>query len=100
MSGLRDGVIPFWNPHQYAGAPFLADNQSGIFYPFNLLLFFLWPGFSYRGIEALVVWHFFFAGAAMYACLRLLRPPISRVRRRIRDRVVQPTCAAARSASW
>ena len=76
-ASLRDGVIPFWNPHQYAGAPFLADNQSGIFYPFNLLLFFLWPGFSYRGIEALVVWHFFFAGAAMYACLRLLRPEIS-----------------------
>ncbi len=74
---LREGVIPFWNPHQYAGAPFLADNQSGLFYPFNLLLFFLWPGFSYRGIEALVVWHFFLAGAAMYACLRLLRPEIS-----------------------
>jgi len=74
---LRDGVIPFWNPHQYAGAPFLADNQSGLFYPFNLLLFFLWPDFGYGGIEALVVWHFFFAGAAMYACLRLLRPEIT-----------------------
>ena len=74
---LRTGTIPFWNPHQYGGAPFLADNQSGIFYPFNLLLFFLWPGFSYRGIEALVVWHFFLAGAAMYVCLRLLRPQIT-----------------------
>ena len=74
---LRAGTIPFWNPHQYAGAPFLADNQSGIFYPFNLLLFFLWPAFSYRGIEALVVWHFFFAGLAMYICLRLLRPEVT-----------------------
>lgn len=74
---LRAGELPFWNPHQYAGAPLLADNQSGVFYPFNLLLFFLWPGFSYRGIEALVIWHFFFAGAAMYACLRLLRPQIA-----------------------
>jgi hypothetical protein len=72
---LRGGTIPFWNPYQYAGSPFLADNQSGIFYPFNLLLFFLWPDFSYRAIEALVVWHFFFAGLAMYICLRLLRPP-------------------------
>lgn len=71
---LRSGSIPFWNPFQYAGAPFVADNQSGLFYPFNLLLFLLWPGFSYRGIELLVIWHFFFAGAAMYACLRLLRP--------------------------
>ena len=73
---LRGGVIPFWNPHQYAGAPFLADNQSGLFYPFNLLLFSLWPSFGYGGIEALVVGHFFLAGAAMYACLRLLRPEI------------------------
>lgn len=77
---LREGTIPFWNPYQYAGAPFLADNQTGLFYPFNLLLFFLWPGFSYRGIELLVIWHFFFAGASMYACLRLMQPsaPIRR----------------------
>ena len=77
---LRSGVVPFWNPHQYAGTPFLADNQSGLFYPFNLLLFLLWPNFSYSAIELLVIWHFFFAGAAMYACLRLMRPdaPIGR----------------------
>ncbi|MCA9867399.1 MAG: YfhO family protein [Anaerolineales bacterium] len=71
---LRAGVVPFWNPHQYAGAPFLADNQSGVFYPFNLLLFFFWPNFSYPAIQLLVIWHFFFAGAAMYVCLRLMRP--------------------------
>ncbi len=77
---LRAGTLPFWNPYQYAGTPFVADNQSGLFYPFNLLLFFLWPEFSYRGIEALVIWHFLFAGIAAYVCLRLLRPdePIRR----------------------
>ena len=73
---LRSGVVPFWNPHQYAGTPFLADNQSGLFYPFNLLLFLLWPNFSYSAIELLVIWHFFFAGAAMYVCLRLMRPDV------------------------
>lgn len=71
---LRAGTIPFWNPHQYAGAPFLADNQSGLFYPFNLLLFLLWPDFSYRAIEALVVGHFFVAGVGMYLLLRLMDP--------------------------
>ena len=71
---LRSGIIPFWNPYQYAGTPFLADNQSGLFYPFNLLLYFLWPNFSYRGIEVLVIWHIFFAGLAMYYCLRLMNP--------------------------
>lgn len=77
---LRSGTLPFWNPHQYAGAPFLADNQSGVFYPPNLALFALWPEFSYRGVEWLVILHFFFSGLAMYVCLRLLNParPIAR----------------------
>src|SRR4051812_24170546 len=26
---LRHGHIPGWNPHQFAGAPFAADPQSG-----------------------------------------------------------------------
>lgn len=77
---LRAGTIPFWNPHQYAGAPFLADNQSGIFYPVNLALFFLWPNFSYHAIQLLVIGHFFFAGLATYICLRLMKwgAPIGR----------------------
>ena len=69
-----EGTIPLWNPYQYAGSAFIADNQTGIFYPFNLLLFLLNPGFSYTAIEGLVIWHVFFAGVAMYFCLRLLRP--------------------------
>jgi hypothetical protein len=69
---LWNGTIPLWNPYQYAGAPFISDNQSGIFYPFNLLLFLLNPNFSYQAIQGLVIWHFFFAGAAMYFCARLL----------------------------
>ncbi len=69
---LWNGLIPLWNPYQYAGAPFITDNQSGIFYPFNLLLFLLNPNFSYRAIEGLVIWHFFFAGMTMFFCARLL----------------------------
>ncbi len=71
---FQSGTVPLWNPFQYAGSSFIGDNQSGIFYPFNLLLFLLKPDFSYRAIEVLVLWHFFFAGAAMYFSLRLLRP--------------------------
>ncbi len=71
---LHSGDVPLWNPYQYAGAPFITDNQAGIFYPFNLLLFLVNPTFSYRAIEALVIFHFFFAGAGMYVCLRGIRP--------------------------
>ncbi|HTP06955.1 MAG TPA: hypothetical protein VMP08_01800, partial [Anaerolineae bacterium] len=34
---IRSGSIPLWNPQLYSGAPFLADNQTGILYPINLL---------------------------------------------------------------
>ena len=70
---FQAGTIPLWNPYQYAGSLFIADNQSGIFYPPNLLLFLLNPDFSYNAIQWLVIGHFFFAGASMYLCMRLLR---------------------------
>ncbi|MHC5079084.1 MAG: YfhO family protein [Planctomycetota bacterium] len=38
---LRRGEWPLWNPQAYAGAPFLANMQTGVFNPFNLFhLFF------------------------------------------------------------
>ncbi len=30
--------LPLWNPYEMAGVPHLANFQSGVFYPFNLLL--------------------------------------------------------------
>ncbi|MBS1251392.1 MAG: hypothetical protein MAG451_00425 [Anaerolineales bacterium] len=74
---LRQGDIPLWNPYLYAGAPHVADIQSGAFYPINLLAFGLTSEVTYRLMELLSVFHFFVAGAAMYLCLRLLRPAIN-----------------------
>ncbi len=71
---LRQGDIPLWNPYLYAGAPHVADIQSGVFYPINLLAFGLTSEVTYRLMELLSVFHFFVAGATMYLCLRLLRP--------------------------
>lgn len=36
---IRQGEIPFWNPHQFCGTPFLANFQSAVFYPVNMLLY-------------------------------------------------------------
>ncbi len=69
-ASLRDGTLPLWNPHQYAGYPLIADNQAGIFYPVNLLLFFAWRDFPYQAIEWLVGGHIFWAGLGMYVCVR------------------------------
>jgi Bacterial membrane protein YfhO len=35
------GSFPLWNPHILAGAPFLANAQSALFYPPNFLYYFL-----------------------------------------------------------
>ncbi len=77
---LHAGHLPLWNPHQYAGAPLVGDNQAGLFYPPNLALFALCPNFSYQALEALVMVHVWWTGAAMYLLLRgwLFSPRLGR----------------------
>lgn len=36
---LKKGEIPLWNPYNFSGNPHLANFQSGVFYPINLLFF-------------------------------------------------------------
>lgn len=40
---LKQGQIPLWTPYQQNGFPFLAEAQTGVFYPPNLILFRLLP---------------------------------------------------------
>ncbi|MFN2271175.1 MAG: YfhO family protein [Anaerolineae bacterium] len=67
---LQSGEVPLWNPHLYSGAPFVADNQSSVFYPINLLAFILFGEPSYKVLEGLVVFHIWLAGTNMFALLR------------------------------
>ena len=73
-SSMRAGNLPLWNPHLYTGAPFLADMQTGLFYPLNQLLFWLAPDFPYKGLVWMAVLHIFLAGLFMYLCLRYSEP--------------------------
>jgi len=73
-ASLWAGKLPLWQPHLYGGAPFLADMQSGVFYPPNLLLFLLAPDFAYKALEWMAVLHVFLAGLFMYLCLRYMEP--------------------------
>jgi hypothetical protein len=70
---LRSGTIPLWNPHLYSGAPFVADNQSGVFYPINLITFALAGPPSYQVMEGLVVLHIWLAAVGTFVLLRDLR---------------------------
>jgi len=66
---LASGVIPLWNPHQFCGAPFLANAQSAIFYPGNLLFWLLDPAVAFGWSAAL---HILMAGLFMFLFVRRL----------------------------
>jgi hypothetical protein len=89
---LRGGQLPLWNPQLYSGAPFWADNQSGVLYPLNWLLFAL-PSLSYQAVEGMVMAHIWFTGIAMYACLRLMAPSSERA-------IFGPPAAALGAVTW
>jgi hypothetical protein len=61
---LRDGLIPLWNPHQFAGTPFLANGQSAVFYPLNLPFWTLNVAYAF-GVSAAL--HTLLACLGIYA---------------------------------
>ncbi len=74
-SALRRGVIPLWNPYAFAGAPFLAAMQTGVFYPVNLLLEWLLAPTDVLGARAAVHLALALVGAFLFARrLALSRP--------------------------
>ena len=64
---LRAGVIPLWNPYQFCGTPFLANGQSAVLYPLNLL-FWLLPVYYAFGWSAWL--HLCLTGWFAYRLLR------------------------------
>ncbi len=64
---LRAGHLPLWNPYQFCGTPFLANGQSAVLYPLNLL-FWLLPAAGAFGFSALL--HLCLAGWFGYLFLR------------------------------
>lgn len=41
FSQLKSGILPLWNPYNFSGTPHLANIQTFIFYPLNILFFAL-----------------------------------------------------------
>lgn len=70
-STLRAGHLPLWSPNVLAGYPLLAEGQTGVFYPLNLLLYRFLPidlALNYSILLAVSL-----AGVAMYTLGRVLR---------------------------
>lgn len=63
---LLSGETPLWNPYLFMGAPFLANPQTAVFYPLNLLLM---PFDAARAVSVSVVIHVWLAavGALVFA---------------------------------
>jgi hypothetical protein len=71
---LSQGRLPLWNPDLYAGVPFLANIQTAVFYPPNLL-FLLIPG--PQAITWSIIGHLVLAALLFFAfCRRALGLPV------------------------
>lgn len=65
-----DGHIPLWNPYIFTGQPLVANAQSSLFYPPNLLLRMLSPG---KVATIRVIFNLIFAGLFTFLFCRALR---------------------------
>jgi len=70
---VRTGKIPLWNPYNYSGMPFMANMQSGIFYPLNAFFYVFDFVIAYK---IYVVLHFVLAGFFMFLLMREYRVQI------------------------
>ncbi len=66
---LAAGEIPLWNPHLFAGVPFLAAGQHGAYYPFGLVFLALPLTWAYGWYTVGQLW---LAGLAAYIFARVL----------------------------
>lgn len=66
---IRSGRLPLWNPYQFCGTPFVANSQSAVFYPGNLL-FYLLP--TAQAFHASALLHLTLCGWFLYLLLRRL----------------------------
>ncbi|MFQ5715586.1 MAG: hypothetical protein ACE5GQ_00635, partial [Nitrospinales bacterium] len=71
---IAQGSLPLWNPYVFSGMPFLADIQTAVLYPFNVVLSLMVESgrLSYALFEYQVVFHFVLGGCFMYFFLRSL----------------------------
>jgi len=71
---IKKGELPFWNPYNFSGNPHLANLQTGIFYPLNIIFLLLPFNFAWL---IFVILQPFLACLFTYLFLREIR--VSRV---------------------
>lgn len=61
------GALPFWNPFQFSGTPFIANIQAAMFYPPGFLFYLMRADHAYVWT---VILHCLLGSASMYAFVR------------------------------
>lgn len=69
IEAWKSGQVPLWNPYSFSGTPLLANYQSAVFSPFNIL-FFIFPFINAWSILVLI--QPLLAGIFMYIFARSL----------------------------
>ncbi len=67
---IREGTLPAWNPHVFAGIPFMSNPQTGIFSAFSVPLWVLPLNYAIGLAAALKLW---VGGFGTYLLVRQLR---------------------------
>lgn len=65
---VQRGQVPLWSDMLSNGFPLLAEGQAGVFYPFNLLHYFIFPFLP--GITLGLIAHYFLAALFTYFLAR------------------------------
>jgi hypothetical protein len=65
---VRHGRIPLWNPHAFAGVPFLANPHAAVFFPLTALGYVLPAAIAFGLIAILKL---ALAGLSLYWCARV-----------------------------
>ena len=65
-----NGWLPFWNPFQFSGTPFITNIQASMFYPLGFLYYLIPPQSAYLYSTLL---HVIMAAVFMYLYMRCLR---------------------------
>lgn len=63
----NEGQLPLWNSRLFCGAPFLADIQSGVFYPLSIIFYLLPMPYAFN---VFVISHYILASCFVYALMR------------------------------
>ena len=75
--GWASGMVPLWSPEVGNGFPLMADGQTGVLYPPNILLGALLP--TQWSLSWSLLLHQWWAGLGAFFLMRSLRPesPVS-----------------------